>query len=86
MGQRQFAGRNLWDRQMRKTVKKGKMKMAQKNIRKIKALQELDWMERIYEIYEDRDFIEVIGGQGGDVAKYRVYFDENDEVEMVGVK
>lgn len=33
-----------------------------------------------------RDFVEVIGGQGGDVARYRVYFDENDEVEMVGVK
>lgn len=43
-------------------------------------------MERIYEIYEDRDFVEVKGGQGGDVARYRVYFDENDEITMVGVK
>ena len=86
MGQWQFVGRNLLDRQMCKTVKKRKMKMAQKNIRKIKALQELDWMERIYEIYEDRDFVEVKGGQGGDVGRYRVYFDENDEITMVGVK
>ena len=60
--------------------------MAQKNIRKIKALQEVDWMERVYEIYEDRDFVEVKGGQGGDVGRYRVYFDENDEITMVGVK
>ena len=60
--------------------------MAQKSIRKIKALQELDWMERVYEIYEDRDFVEVKGGQGGDVDRYRVYFDENDEITMVGVK
>ena len=43
-------------------------------------------MERIYEIYEDRDFVEVKGGQGGDVGRYRVYFDENDEITMVGVK
>ena len=56
------------------------------SIRKEKALKELDWMESVYDVYETRDFVEVIGGQGGDVARYRVYFDENDEIEMVGVK
>lgn len=57
-----------------------------KNKRVKKALEELDFMERILDVCEDRDFVEVVGGQGGDVARYRVYFDEKDEVVRIGVK
>lgn len=56
------------------------------SIRIQKALQELDFMEEVLRIDETPDFVEVVGGQGGDVARYRVYFDHLDNVTHVGVK
>lgn len=50
------------------------------------ALKELDWMEEVLRVDEEPDFVEVVGGQGGDVSRYRVYFDEEGNVESVGEK
>lgn len=52
-----------------------------------RALDELDGsVEIIYDIDECRDFVEVRGDIGGDVVRYRVYFDENDNVDYVCAK
>ena len=51
-----------------------------------KALAELEELEIIYDTYETPDFVEVVGSQGGDVSKYRVYFDKHDNVTFVGIK
>lgn len=57
-----------------------------KESRKQRALEELDYLEEILRIDEGPDFVEIVGGIGGDVSRYRVYFDSNDNVERVGVK
>lgn len=49
--------------------------------RRKKALDELDYLEDIYEIYETPDFVEVIGAMGGDPMRMRVYFDANDNIK-----
>ena len=59
--------------------------MANKS-RRQKALEELDYLEDILRIDEGPDFVEIVGGIGGDVSRYRVYFDSNNNVERVGVK
>lgn len=53
--------------------------------RKEKALKQLS-LEKVYEVREDRDYVEVFGGQGGDVECYRVYFDGDDEITMICIK
>ncbi len=44
---------------------------------RIKQAKELvkDRVERIYDIYEEKDFIVIIGLIGGDLVEYRVYDD-----------
>lgn len=54
--------------------------------KKKKALEELDYLEDILRVVEERDFVEVVGGQGGDVSVYRVYFDRNGNVNGVFIK
>ena len=46
-----------------------------------KALNELDYLEDILRIDEGKDFVEIVGGIGGDISRYRVYFDENDNIK-----
>lgn len=51
------------------------------SIRKEKAIDiMLDRLESIYEVYEGRDFVEVIGEIGGDVERHWIYFDRDDNV------
>ena len=50
------------------------------------ALDELDYLEDILKISEAKDFVEIVGGIGGDTSTYRVYFDDLDNVVRVGVK
>lgn len=47
------------------------------------ALDELDYLEEILKISETKDFVEVVGGIGGDIYRYRVYFDSCDKVTGV---
>jgi len=54
-----------------------------KKTRKQIALEELDYLEEILRIDESMDFVEVVGGQGGDVSRYRVYFNSDDSVKYV---
>lgn len=61
-------------------------KTKRRSVKVQKALAELDYLETILDIYEGRDFVEIIGGQGGDVDRYRVYFDKNNNISRVGVK
>lgn len=51
-----------------------------------KALEELDYLEDIFSISEGKDFVEVVGGIGGDVSRYRVHFDDKGNVTFIGVK
>ena len=53
--------------------------------RKEKALKELDYLEKVLDVYETPDFVEVIGGQGGDIETYRVYFEGNN-ITCIGMK
>lgn len=51
--------------------------------RKQKALDAFDYLEDILEIREGKDFVEIIGGIGGDVGRYRAYFDENNNIKYI---
>lgn len=39
-------------------------------------------VEKVYDIYTDKNMVEVFGSIGGDAVRYRVYFD-GDHVERI---
>ena len=51
-----------------------------------RALLELDYLEDILRVHEEPDFVEIVGGQGGDAETYRVYFKDDDNVDYVCCK
>lgn len=53
------------------------------NERVKKALNELDFLEDILNVYDAKDFVEVVGGIGGDVGRYRVYFNNEGNVKYI---
>ena len=57
-----------------------------KSSRITKALKELDYLEEILRVDEAPDFVEIVGGQGGDVDVYRVYFKSDDSIDYVCCK
>ena len=52
--------------------------------RRSKALDATeDDIEIIYDIFDGPDFVEIQGTIGGDVVCYRVYFDDNDNIDFI---
>lgn len=56
------------------------------NVRISMALNALDYLEDIISIDETPRFVQIVGGIGGDISKYQVYFDENNNITGIYVK